>query len=67
MPIYRVQLLEAGGQHLSSQLLDCRDDDDAIDRAGRTGHAGGIDVWSEGRLVGRFLPPGGGRFDLGRG
>jgi hypothetical protein len=54
MPLYRVLLLCANGQRLSELEIDCRDDDDAIDKTGRIDHALAMEVWSGERLVARF-------------
>jgi len=54
MPLYRVLLLDAKGQSLSEQEIDCRNDDAAIDHTGWIEHALEMEVWDKDRLVARF-------------
>jgi hypothetical protein len=58
MQRYRVFFLDAQGRSLNQQDMDCRDDDDAIDRIGRSDHPFAMELRDGARVVARFDPIG---------
>ncbi len=56
MTTYRVDLLNGEGRVESSVLLDCAEDDDAIDRVGDLDHPEGMEIWQGARHVASFPP-----------
>ena len=54
MQRYRVFFLSSYGGRVNQQDMDCRDDDDAIDRVGRSDHPMEMELWQADRLVAQF-------------
>ena len=65
MERYRVDLLAPDGSLRSQRLLDCADDDEAIDRVGELDYPDEIDIWQGERHVARFPRWRGARFGPG--
>ena len=56
MNFYRIDLLEEDGNVLTASMRCFKNDDDAIDHAGRLGHPHAIEVWQLTRRVANFPP-----------
>jgi hypothetical protein len=54
MAPYRIALLTPEGAVHEERVIECADDDEAIERTGRLDHPHEIDVWQGERDVARF-------------
>jgi hypothetical protein len=54
MQRYRVFFLDTHGEPLNHEEVECRNDDEAIDRVGRSDHPYGIELREGARVVARF-------------
>jgi len=54
MALYRIELLDENGSLHSELELDCVDDDDAIESAGRIDYPHVMQLYEDDRLVARF-------------
>jgi hypothetical protein len=53
---YRIHLLGKDGSIAGEHVVECWDDDQAIDLAGKSDHPHEMLVWQDDRLVARFPP-----------
>ncbi len=56
MSPYRIELLTADGALQDERVIDCRDDDEAVDRTGDIDHLHAMSLWQGGRHVAHFPP-----------
>lgn len=56
MARYRIVLHDLDGAVAEERVVDCADDDEAIDHAGWIDHPHAIGVWEGERSVARFPP-----------
>jgi len=54
MVFYRIELMDEHGALHSEVEIDCEDDDDAIESAGRIDHPHTMQLYEDGRPIARF-------------